>query len=87
MVMEINNLKVQLYYSKRIVLKNFILFILLTVILLWSKNFTYILVVVPFFIGTIVSLLHEVRIMENYNLKLNELKLIELQPEETKKAS
>ncbi len=85
--MEINNLKVQLYYSKRIVLKNFILFILLTAILLWSKNFTYILVVVPFFIGTIVSLLHEVRIMENYNLKLNELKLIELQPEETKKAS
>ena len=85
--MEINNLKVQLYYSKRIVLKNFILFILLTAILLWSKNFTYILVVVPFFIGTIVSLLHEVRIMENYNLKLNELKLIKLQPEETKKAS
>lgn len=85
--MEIDNLKVQLYYSKRIVLKNFILFILLTAILLWSKNFTYILVVVPFFIGTIVSLLHEVRIMENYNLKLNELKLIELQSEETKKAS
>ena len=85
--MEINNLKVQLYYSKRIVLKNFILSILLTAILLWSKNFTYILVVVPFFIGTIVSLLHEVRIMENYNLKLNELKLIELQPEKTKKAS